>query len=375
MEVIEFLHTEAPAVLSNDLASIDLAALQALVTVHDCASFSDASLRLRVNQSTMSYAIKRLRNAFNDPLFVRQGNAIVATDKCYQLVKDARAIIEQMEALSSPLTFDPKTAEGSVTISCNHHERMFLIPDLVRKTQAEAPRTTINIFESAVDGKQHLKQNISDIVIGPVSIIGDTYYRRRLFTDFYACVMDPSHPLARGEFSLERFCTSRHVAVTHNGRWEALYFAALRARDIVITPQATVSSHDILERLIPGTALIATIPYRLARRLADRLALRRFPIDVFIQIDMYWTERTHFSGLHRWVRQILAEVARKNLGDQVFEDSKQQLGDEPREFEEPKVKTSGADRAKRAAPKRGRRATNIKGTLASPIGAAPRENG
>lgn len=302
--------------LSDHLSRIDLAALQALVAVQDRASFSDASELLGVNQSTVSYAIKRLRRAFNDPLFVRQGNAIVATDKGDQLAQQARAILEQMAAISSPSGFDPATAEGTVTVSCNHHERMFLIPDFLRRAQKEAPNAAIHIFESAVDGKQQLKENTCDIVVGPVSILGDIYYRRKMFSDHYACVMDPAHELARGALTLERYCASRHVAVTHNGRWEALYFAALRAKGIELEPDVTVSSHDILERLIPGSDLVATIPFRLAGRLSDRLALRPFPMDVFIQIDMYWTERTHHSGLHRWARQILAEVAEKNLGDE-----------------------------------------------------------
>ncbi|EHH11918.1 LysR family transcriptional regulator [Mesorhizobium amorphae CCNWGS0123] len=305
---------EVKVMLSDELASVDLATLQTLVAVQDRASFSDASQLLGVNQSTISYAIKRLRKAFNDPLFVRQGNSIVATDKGEQLAQQARGILEQMAALSSPSGFDPATAEGSVTVSCNHHERMFVIPDFVRRAQKEAPKATIHIFESAVDGKQQLKQNTCDIVLGPVAILGDIYYRRKLFTDHYACVMDPAHPLAQGTPTLDRYCAARHVAVTHNGRWEALYFAALRATGIELQPEVTVSSHDILERLIPGSQLVATIPYRLARRLSDRLALRPFPMDVFIQVDIYWTERTHHSGLHRWARQILAEVAEKNLG-------------------------------------------------------------
>ena len=305
--------------LSTDLSTIDLGTLQALVAVQECASFSEASHRLGVNQSTVSYAIKRLRQAFNDPLFVRQGNSISATEKCEKLAQEARSIIEQMVSLSSPAGFDPKTAEGSVTISCNHHERMFLIPDFVRQAQREAPNATIHIFELAVDGKQQLKQNTSDIVVGPVSIIGDVYYRRRMFTDFYACVMDGDHPLAQGQLTLDRYVSARHVTVTHNGRWEGLYISALRAMDLSISPVVSVSSHDILERLIPGSELIATIPSRLARRLSDKLVLRRFPLDVFIQVDMYWTERTHHSGLHRWVREQLAEVARRNLGDEEFE--------------------------------------------------------
>ena len=167
--------------LSEDLAHIDLHTLQALVMVQDCQSFSQASQRLGVNQSTISYAINRLRKAFNDPIFVRQGNSIVATDKCSQLAQGARRIIEQMQALSTPSGFDPATADGSITVSCNHHERMFLIPNFVREAQRQAPNVKVNIYESAVSGKQQLKENICDIVVGPVAIFGDIYYRRNLF--------------------------------------------------------------------------------------------------------------------------------------------------------------------------------------------------
>ena len=295
--------------LSEDLAHIDLHTLQALVMVQDCQSFSQASQRLGVNQSTISYAIGRLRKAFNDPIFVRQGNSIVATDKCSQLAQGARRIIEQMQALSTPSGFDPATADGSITVSCNHHERMFLIPNFVREAQRQAPNVKINIFESAVSGKQQLKENVCDIVVGPVAIFGDIYYRRKLFIDHYACLMAPEHPLAQTELTMELYRKTRHIAVTHNGQWEALYFAALRALDIKITPSVVVPSHDNLEPLIQGTELVATIPYRLARRLSNTLSLRPFPLDVPIQIDMYWTERTHFSGLHSWARQILAETA------------------------------------------------------------------
>ncbi|WP_244673113.1 LysR family transcriptional regulator [Mesorhizobium sp. 131-2-1] len=295
--------------LSEELAQIDLNALQALVMVHDCQSFSEASERLGVNQSTISYSIKRLRKAFNDPIFVRQGNSILSTDKCRQLAQDARDVLERMQALSSLQGFDPRTSTGSVTISCNHHERMFLMPAFVRQVQQQAPQITVNIFESAVHGKQQLKENICDIVLGPVAIFGDIYYRRKLFTDRYACIMDSSHPLAVGELTMDRYRQTRHIAVTHNGQWEALYFAALRAADIRITPSVIVPSHDNLEALIRGTELVATIPHRLARRLSDKLTLKPFPLEVLIQIDMYWTERSHYSGLHAWTRQILAEVA------------------------------------------------------------------
>jgi len=303
--------------IPEDLAQIDLRSLQLLVNVHDSGSFSAAASQLGVSQSTVSYAIERLRKAFGDSLFVRQGNQITETEKCSELVSQAREIVNRMLAIAVPSEFDPATAEGVVTLSCNHHERFLLVPAFLKAMRRAAPNVLLNILESAVNGKQQLKENIADIVLGPVRILGEGYFRRRLFTDHYSCVMDANNPLADGDLTLARYRNAAHVAITHNGQWQALYFEALRARDISLKPQLTLPSHDSLELMIVETDLVATIPNRLASAYQDTLAVRSFPILIPIEIDMYWTERTHRSGLHRWGRQLLADVARATLADQI----------------------------------------------------------
>lgn len=296
--------------LPEELAQIDLRSLHMLVTVSDCGSFSTASATLDVSQSTVSYTIERLRRAFGDPLFVRQGNRVTETEKCRDLVSQAREIVNRMHAIAAPADFDPSTAEGAVTLSCNHHERFLLVPAYIAALRQAAPRVVLNLLESAVSGKQQLRENAADIVLGPVRILGEGYFRRHIFSDHYSCLMDRANPLAKGELTLDRYQLAAHVTVTYNGQWQALYFEALRTRDIVLKPQLTLPSHDSLELMIAGTDLVATIPNRLASAYRDRLAVRRFPIHIPIEIDMYWTERTHRSGLHRWARQLLADVAK-----------------------------------------------------------------
>lgn len=298
------------AMIPEELAQVDLRSMQVLVTVHDAGSFSAAAAQLDVSQSTVSYAIERLRRAFGDPLFVRQGNRITDTDKCRDLVSQARETVNRMLAIAVPNEFNPAVAEGAVTLSCNHHERFLLLPAFIKALRRSAPGVVLNVLESAVSGKQQLKENAADIVLGPVRILGEGYFRRRIFSDHYSCVMDAENQLAAGELTLQRFREAAHVAVTHNGQWQALYFATLRERDIFLVPQLTLPSHDSLELMIAGTDLVATIPNRLASTYDGRLAVRRFPFHIPIEIDMYWTERTHKSGLHRWARQLLVEVAR-----------------------------------------------------------------
>lgn len=305
--------------IPEELALIDLRSMQILVAVSDAGSFSAAAIQLDISQSTVSYAIDRLRRAFGDPLFVRQGNRIAETDKCRDLVSQTRETLNRMLAIAVPQEFDSMTAEGAVTLSCNHHERFLLLPAFIRTLRQAAPNVVLNVLESAVNGKQQLKENIADIVLGPVRILGEGYFRRRIFSDHYSCVMDADNPLATGDLTLQRFQNAAHVAITHNGQWQALYFASLRERNIVLAPQLTLPSHDSLELMIVGTDLVATIPNRLASAYGGRLAARPFPIHIPIDIDMYWTERTHKSGLHRWVRQLLADVAHAVAPDQLQE--------------------------------------------------------
>lgn len=296
--------------VNTALDSIDFGALRTLVLVYDLRSFSAAAERLDVNQSTISYTVERLRGAFHDPLFVRQGNGVSATERCGAVVEWARGTLGEIEGLASPREFDPAIAKGTVTISCNHHERQTLFPQFSTRFRTAAPHARLALLDAAGHGNAHLKQNECDIVIGPVGIVGDSFYRRHILTDHYVCVMDRANPLARGRVTLSAYCKAEHVFVTHNGEWQPLYIDVLKAKGIVLEPAITLPSHDCLERIIPGTHLIAAIPHHLARAMRGGLHIAPLPFRVPISIDMYWSARTAKSGLHKWARSLLAEVAK-----------------------------------------------------------------
>ncbi|WGS18370.1 MULTISPECIES: LysR family transcriptional regulator [unclassified Bradyrhizobium] len=295
---------------NSSIDPIDIGTLRTLVLVYDLQSFSAAAKRLDVNQSTISYAIERLRGVLRDPLFVRQGNGVSATERCASLVAWARDMIGEMEGLAVPAEFDPAVAQGTMTISCNYHERQTLIPQFCARLRASAPQARLVLLDAAGHGNVHLKQNQCDIVLGPVGIVGGSFYRRHILTDHYVCVMDPDNPLARGRVALSAYARAQHVFVTHSGEWQPLYLDVLKAKDIALEPAVTLPNHDSLERIIAGTRLVATIPYHLARAMRGGLHVAALPFRVPISIDMYWSARTAKSGLHKWARGLLAEVAK-----------------------------------------------------------------
>ncbi|KWV57915.1 LysR family transcriptional regulator [Bradyrhizobium macuxiense] len=297
--------------VNSSVDPVDIGSLRTLVLVYDLQSFSAAAKRLDVNQSTISYTIERLRGVLRDPLFVRQGNGVSATERCTALVAWARDMIGEMEGLAAPAEFDPAIAQGTVTISCNYHERQTLIPQFCARLRAGAPRAKLVLLDAAGHGNIHLKQNQCDIVLGPVGVVGESFYRRHILTDHYVCIMDPANPLARGRITLSAYARAEHVFVTHSGEWQPLYLDVLKARDIEIEPAVSLPNHDSLERIIAGTRLVATIPHHLARAMRGGLHVASLPFRVPISIDMYWSARTAKSGLHKWARGLLAEVAKE----------------------------------------------------------------
>jgi DNA-binding transcriptional LysR family regulator len=297
-------------VANSSIDSIEIGTLRMLVLVYDLKSFSAAANRLDVNQSTISYAIERLRGVLGDPLFVRQGNSISATERCAALVAWAREIIGEIEGLAAPAEFDPATAQGTVTISCNYHERQTLIPQFCAGLRAGAPRTRLVLLDAAGHGNIHLKQNQCDIVLGPVGIVGENVYRRHILTDHYVCVTDRKHPLARSRITLSAYARAEHVFVTHSGEWQPLYFDVLKKNGIALEAAVTLPNHDSLELILAGNRLVATIPCHLARSMRGELHVAALPFHVPIPIDMHWSARTAKSGLHKWARDLLAEVAR-----------------------------------------------------------------
>ena len=61
------------------LARFDLNLLQIFDAIHSKGGVSAAARHLNLSQPAISHALAKLRDAFDDPLFVRQGNKLVPT--------------------------------------------------------------------------------------------------------------------------------------------------------------------------------------------------------------------------------------------------------------------------------------------------------
>jgi DNA-binding transcriptional LysR family regulator len=301
--------------LREKILGVDFAALRTLRLVYENRSFTTTAAVLEVNQSAVSYTIEKLRGAFNDQLFYRQGGKVMPTDRCVVLVEGITRILDDFEALAEPLTFDPSSARRTLTIACNYYERQIIIPDVVRRLRGMAPGLRVRTVNSTTGGGEMLKKGETDLLLGPIRPNDDGFYCRALLDEHYVCVMDARNPLARTPLTVETYVAAPHATVNYGGGWRSNYLIELERTGLALNEVLSVPSPAGIEDMILGTDLIATIPSRIAARYDTRFHLGESPIPATFQIDLVWTTRTHHSPMHLWLRDLISECVERRSGE------------------------------------------------------------
>ena len=111
-----------------DHLALDGHALELFLAVLEEGSVTAAATRLGLTQSAVSHGLNKLRRIVGDPLFAKSGRGIVATAHAQALATKARALIDEMRSFAGGVTFDPATAQVSLTIAANDFQRDLLLP-------------------------------------------------------------------------------------------------------------------------------------------------------------------------------------------------------------------------------------------------------
>jgi DNA-binding transcriptional LysR family regulator len=299
------------------LGSVDLNLLVALDALLAERNVTRAAARVGITQSAMSHTLARLRALFDDEILVRGAGGMVATTRAAALGEVVgRALADIAGALAPPRPFDPRTAEGRVTIGTSDYCELVLLPKLFRRLADEAPGLDLRVI--AVDGgfAAPLASGRLDLVIAPLRAEEEApgIRARRLFDERFVCVVRRDHPLAHRRLTLARFAAASHAMIAPRGTEggpvdDALAKLGYERRVAVAVPHFLVAPY-----LVASSDVILTLAERVARVVAEPLGLavlappRELALTGFTA-SAIWHERTQADPALAWVRGVLAEVA------------------------------------------------------------------
>ena len=293
-----------------DHLDIDGHLLYLLLAVVDTGSVTRAAERLGVTQSAVSHMLDKLRAISNDPLFVKSGRGIVATEHALALALRARELLSAMESFAQAGRFTPDSWRGDITIAANDLQRDLLLPGLMARLRACAPHLRLRVIPSDVPRLDMLRNEHCQLIVSPRPPDGTDVVQKRLFSDHYLVYFDAacrSAPQSRTDY-----LAASHVTVVYEPRRALDLDLWLASQGIEREIQVSVPGFAGMAPFIVGTQLLATAPSLLQQHLLRGLASAPVPLPCPpLPMYMIWHLRHQHNPAHAWLRGELEALARE----------------------------------------------------------------
>lgn len=304
------------------LAALDLNLLLALDRLLSTASVTDAARELGVTQPAMSRTLGRLRDALGDPLFVREGRALVPTDRARSLrdpVADALAAAARV--FERPAAFDPRTARGEFHLALGDEAQTAFAEPILTTLWRSAPgldvrvhRLTRETVGAARRGEVELALAPDLAALPPTAGVVDLteFVQRRVYERRFVVVSSARYP--RRRLDLDAYAACDHLLVAPEASGRGFIDDYLEAHGLRRRVAATVTSFHTAAHVVARTRLVSTLPEEVVRTAGVPLVIARVPIAVpALPMLLLWLPRATTDARHRFVRELVDRAVRERL--------------------------------------------------------------
>ncbi|MES2536793.1 MAG: LysR family transcriptional regulator [Pseudomonadota bacterium] len=300
------------------MSSLDVRWLEVFCEIYKTRSVSRSAEILNLSQPAVSIALSRLRQHFNDPLFVRTSRGMEPTAMGHDLLTP---ISEALDALARATgqrpAFDPLTSNRTFNICMSDISQIVLLPNLWRHLRTVAPSIRIDVAPLSDDTAPLLESGNADLALGFVPQLEKYFHEMTLFRQSYVCAVSADHPRVREGLTLEQFETEDHAEVTRSGTGHLIINRELLrqgiTRRVVLKIPNFLSAGVLAER----TSLLILIPEYLADFFKSQSRIETFPLPFELQdyaVKLYWHERYHRDEGIVWIREVIRNLMRFDAG-------------------------------------------------------------
>jgi len=295
------------------LRRLDLNLLILFDAVRRFGSITQAADHLGITQSAVSHALKRLREFFGDPLFVRSGKGVVPTSRAEDIGNSVNEIIDILRnSILMKTEFDPTDADREITLFLHDYGELVTLPSLAAVIRAAAPNCRIKVApvsgESLIRG---LEEGWIDLAIsGPATFSGEIL-QQRLFDADYAVAASKDAQL-KEPLSTDDFAMLDHVVV-RPVRPDKLPIDALLLRTGFARRETIVTPHTmaIPSMLAANPGMISVVPAALIDDPASGGLIRRVETEFqfpSVPVFQFWHRRYHADNFNVWLRGVVRAI-------------------------------------------------------------------
>ncbi|AYA65295.1 LysR family transcriptional regulator [Alteromonas sp. RKMC-009] len=271
-----------------------------------------AADRLAMTQPAVSNALSRMRSAWGDELFVKDGRGIQPTSFARNLWTQIQGPLSQLETAVNPTVFDPATSQRTFRIAATDTLVKMIWGPLRQIIEREAPG--INIFaipNPNSDSEKILTDAEAELSVckytAPNSVIRSEF----LFEPKYVVVMRPGHPLAKERLTLEEFVNAQHLLVSITGDTTGPTDQVLNNLGLSRRIAMTVNDFHNVPPLLEQSDLICVAPSLVVEHdiFAGRLAVFETPVEIMpTPVSLLWHKRQDVDQGLQWLRRHVVRI-------------------------------------------------------------------
>lgn len=299
-----------------DLRLIDTTILLVFLGTMRHRQATAVAREMGLTQPAVSHALKRLRNLYGDPLFLRRAHGLEPTALAHELEPKVRRIVRLLsETLQGPVDFNPGSASADLRIGAFDYELTSIIPKLVADLRTDSPNINIHAFplhnndalDAMVQGQIDLSVGYFDFpASSETSFVAET-----LYAEDYVLAGRHDHPLLAHELTLDEITRANHLLISPYGPNRNLVDHALHLQGRKRTIKTIVPSLFAALSIVENSDLVVTLPSRVARNNAARFNLTHKPLPIqggTFQIHAVRHIRDARNPLHLWLLEQLRSV-------------------------------------------------------------------
>ncbi|RQP23174.1 LysR family transcriptional regulator [Piscinibacter terrae] len=292
----------------RDFRKLDLNLLVVFIALLRERNVTRAAQRLFVGQPALSASLKRLREAFGDPLFVRTSHGMTPTPRALALGAAITPFLAGVrDALKHSATFDAAGSDRVFHVGLSDSLEIALMPALMQRLGKAAPgvRLVAHASDRRTSGAQ-LDAGEIELAIGVIHDVAPWQRLQPLFDWSFVCLFDARALGVRARrITLGQYLKHPHVITSFSAGLSGIVDEELQRlgheRHVVYSSPHFATS-PYLVRTLPA---ITTVPEYIAASWRDTHGLTLSPLPFELpsySVSLAWASAHDADPGLQWLR-------------------------------------------------------------------------
>jgi len=249
-----------------------------------------------------------------DDLFIRSPKGMLPTPRAEELALPVRSALDGLQHSLEPNQFIPSKATRNFRLAVDNYSAVVLVGPLAGRITKIAPGLALEFRPSGTLNVLDLRDRGDlEFAIGPFSGQGERFSRLSLLQDDFVVVLRKGHPATvTRELSIEQFAALSHLAISSVAYATDFIDQALARRRLTRRIQLRAPFLSAV-RILVASDMVSVLQRRVAEELVRYrpLVIRPLPhSSPTLETAMIWPRWLDNQPAHRWLREIVAAVAK-----------------------------------------------------------------